>query len=341
MTDKLNLELLGDYLQSSVGGFSGLSKAEKFKDGQSNPIYLLSSTSGQYVLRRQPAGVLLPSAHAVDREYRVMKALQNTEVPVPQTLHLCTDRDVIGSMFYIMSFQLGRVFWNPSLPDLDKQQRILIYDEMNRVLSALHNIDYSAHGLGDFGRAGNYFGRQIARWTRQYEASATEDSEFMNMLIEWLPANLPPDDDRVSLIHGDYRIDNMIFDNRRPVVNALLDWELSTLGHPFADLAYQCMQWRIGSTEIIPGLGGVHREELGIPSELDYVARYCQRRNLTEIANWSFYLIFSFFRFSAILQGVMKRAIEGNASSSKAFEYGALAPRLAKIAVTILEKQHD
>ena len=214
MTDKLNLELLGDYLQSSVGGFSGLSKAEKFKDGQSNPTYLLSSTSGQYVLRRQPAGVLLPSAHAVDREYRVMKALQNTEVPVPQTLHLCTDRDVIGSMFYIMSFQLGRVFWNPSLPDLDKQQRILIYDEMNRVLSALHNIDYSAHGLGDFGRAGNYFGRQIARWTRQYEASATEDSEFMNMLIEWLPANLPPDDDRVSLIHGDYRIDNMIFDNR-------------------------------------------------------------------------------------------------------------------------------
>ena len=337
MTEELPLKALNTYLTSVVENFSDLHSATKFANGQSNPTYLLKTSDRQFVLRRQPSGTLLKSAHAVDREFAVLKALSTTDVPVPGVFHLCMDKAVIGSMFYIMSFETGKVFWNPSLPGLSVEQRANVFDEMNRVLCSLHDVDYCKVGLSEFGKPGNYFERQINRWTRQYEASATENSTHMNHLIQWLPNNLPIDDHMVSLIHGDFRIDNMIFSESQFQVRALLDWELSTLGHPIADLAYQCMQWRIHCSEIIPGLGGVDRQKLGIPSESDYLERYCQRRGLSGISDWSFYLAFSFFRFSAILQGVKKRAIEGNASSQKAFQYGAMAPTLAAMAVRLLE----
>jgi len=336
--DQLDLDKVGSYLAANVQGFKGLKSAEKFSDGQSNPTFLLSADSGLYVLRRQPPGELLKSAHAVDREFRVIDALRSSDVPVAKALHLCEDRDVIGSLFYLMSYERGRIFWNPALPELDNRQRSDIYSEINRVLAALHDVDVGAVGLADYGRPGNYFERQINRWTQQYRASETENIEAMNRLIEWLPANMPEDDGKVSLIHGDFRIDNMIFHPTESTALALLDWELSTLGHPYADLAYQCMQLRLGSDAVIPGLGDVDREALGIPSEQAYVAQYCQRRGLVEIPDWNFYLVFSFFRFAAILQGVLKRAIDGNASSSKAFEYGALAPKLAVMAVALIEQ---
>jgi len=336
--DQLNLEELGLYLEATIEGFTGLDSAKKFEGGQSNPTFLLSAASGQYVLRRQPPGKLLKSAHAVDREYRVISALRNTKVPVARADHLCEDRNVIGSMFYVMSFEQGRIFWNPALPELNNLQRTKIFDEMNRVLCTLHDVDIFSVGLGDYGRPGNYFERQIDRWTKQYKASETDPIIAMDRLIAWLPANIPADDGKVSLIHGDYRLDNIIFHSTGTNALALLDWELSTLGHPYADLAYQCMQLRLGPDAVIAGLGGLDRAALGIPTEADYVAQYCERRGLDGIPDWDFYLAFSFFRFAAILQGVLKRAIEGNASSQKAFDYGALAPTLAEMAVELLGK---
>jgi aminoglycoside phosphotransferase (APT) family kinase protein len=335
--DQLDLDTLTSYLLPRVPEIGELLSAEKFSDGQSNPTYLLTTATGEYVLRRQPPGELLKSAHAVDREFRVIKALQGSEVPVARAIHLCQDRDVIGSLFYIMSYQRGRIFWDPTLPELDNSQRRDIYTEMNRVLAALHDIDVEAVGLSDFGRPGNYFERQISRWSGQYRASEIEPILAMDKLIEWLPQNMPVDDGKVSLIHGDYRIDNIIFDNSSAEAKALLDWELSTLGHPYADLAYQCMQWRMERDCVIPGLGDIDRESLGIPNEADYVAQYCRRRGLESIPDWNFYLVFGFFRFAAILQGVLKRAVEGNASSKKAFDYGALAPVLAGKAVRLIE----
>jgi aminoglycoside phosphotransferase (APT) family kinase protein len=335
--DQLDLDALTSYLLPRVPEIGELLSAEKFSDGQSNPTYLLTSATGEYVLRRQPAGELLKSAHAVDREFRVIKALQGSEVPVARAIHLCQDRDVIGSLFYIMSYQRGRIFWDPTLPELDNSMRRDIYTEMNRVLAALHDIDVEAVGLSDFGRPGSYFERQISRWSGQYRASEIEPIPAMDKLIEWLPQNMPLDDGKVSLIHGDYRIDNIIFDRSGTEARALLDWELSTLGHPYADLAYQCMQWRMDRDCVIPGLGDIDRESLGLPSESDYVAQYCQRRGLESIPDWNFYLVFGFFRFAAILQGVLKRAVEGNASSKKAFDYGALAPVLARKAVRLIE----
>lgn len=335
--DQLDLDALASYLLPRVPEIDELLSAEKFSDGQSNPTYLLTTATGEYVLRRQPAGELLKSAHAVDREFRVIKALQGSEVPVARAIHLCQDRDVIGSLFYIMSYQRGRIFWDPTLPELNNSQRRDIYTEMNRVLAALHDIDVEAVGMSDFGRPGSYFERQISRWSGQYRASEIEPIAAMDKLIEWLPQNMPLDDGKVSLIHGDYRIDNIIFDSSSTEARALLDWELSTLGHPYADLAYQCMQWRMDGDCVIPGLGDIERNSLGIPSEADYVALYCQRRGLESIPDWNFYLVFGFFRFAAILQGVLKRALEGNASSEKAFDYGALAPVLACKAVSLIE----
>ncbi len=335
--DQLDLDALTSYLLPRVPEIDELLSAEKFSDGQSNPTYLLTTATGEYVLRRQPTGELLKSAHAVDREFRVIKALQGSEVPVARAIHLCQDRDVIGSLFYIMSYQRGRIFWDPTLPELSNSQRRDIYTEMNRVLAALHDIDVEAVGLSDFGRPGSYFERQISRWSGQYRASEIEPIAAMDKLIEWLPQNMPLDDGKVSLIHGDYRIDNIIFDSSSTEARALLDWELSTLGHPYADLAYQCMQWRMDGDCVIPGLGDIERNSLGIPSEADYVALYCQRRGLESIPDWNFYLVFGFFRFAAILQGVLKRALEGNASSEKAFDYGALAPVLACKAVSLIE----
>lgn len=335
--DRLDLKRLDRYLRDELPWLGELRDARKFSDGQSNPTFLLSFASGQYVLRRQPAGELLKSAHAVDREFRVIDALQGSEVPVPRAIHLCTDRDVIGSLFFLMSYQPGRIFWDPTLPDVDAHQRGAVYAEMNRVLAALHDIDIAALGLEDFGRPGNYFERQVSRWSRQYRASEIEPITAMDRLIEWLPQNMPADDGLVSLIHGDFRIDNIIFDTDSSRALALLDWELSTLGHPYADLAYQCMQWRMARDCVIPGLGGVERETLGIPSEQQYVAEYCERRSLAAIPHWNFYLVFSYFRFAAILQGVLRRAVDGNASSSKAFDYGALAPVLARDAVALID----
>jgi len=335
--DQLDLDVLGPYLEANVSGFKGLQSAKKFAGGQSNPTFLLTADSGQYVLRRQPPGDLLKSAHAVDREYRVINALKGSDVPVARADHLCEDRDVIGSMFYVMSFEDGRIFWDPALPDLSNDERTAIYDEMNRVLAALHDVDVESVGLGDFGRPGNYFERQINTWSRQYKATETTTIAAMNQLMAWLPENLPEDDGESGLIHGDYRLDNLIFHPSETGALALLDWELSTLGHPFADLAYQCMQLRLAPDAAIPGLGGVDRAALGIPSEEEYVARYCERRGIAEIPNWTFYLAFSFFRLAAILQGVLKRAVDGNASSKKAFEYGELAPDLAEMAVALIE----
>jgi len=336
---QLDLDVVGPYLEANISGFKGLKSAKKFDGGQSNPTYLLNADSGQYVLRRQPPGELLKSAHAVDREYRVIKALKDTDVPVARADHLCEDRDVIGSLFYVMSFEDGRIFWDPALTDLKNQQRTDLYDEMNRVLAALHDVDLQAVGLSDYGRPGNYFERQISRWTKQYKASETEVIPAMDKLIAWVSKNIPEDDGQVSLIHGDYRMDNIIFHATESRALAVLDWELSTLGHPYADLAYQCMQLRVGREAVIAGLGDMDRPAHGIPTEADYVAQYCQRRGIDPIPNWNFYLAFSFFRLAAILQGVLKRAIDGNASSQKAFDYGALAPQLAEMAIDLIETE--
>jgi aminoglycoside phosphotransferase (APT) family kinase protein len=334
----LRLDKLGTYLEAQVEGFRGLESAKKFPGGQSNPTYLLGADSGAYVLRRKPFGELLKSAHAVEREYRVMTALRDTGVPVPETLHLCEDDSVIGAVFFVMEYVQGRHFWDPSLPGLGPRARSAVYDEMNRVLAALHTVDFESIGLGDFGKPGNYYERQISRWTKQYRASQTEEIPAMDMLIDWLPANKPPDDGRSSLIHGDYRLDNILFHRSEDRAIALLDWELSTLGHPFADLSYQCMQLRMPSDCVIRGLAGIDRAALGIPTEEEYVAAYCERCGLPGIPDWTFYLAFGFFRLAAILQGVLKRAIDGNASSELAFEYGALTAPLASMAVELLDE---
>lgn len=333
----LPIEALGAYLEASIAGFRRLESISKFPGGQSNPSYLLTAASGQCVLRRKPFGKLLKSAHAVEREFRVMSALSDTEVPVPEMLHLCEDEDVIGAVFFVMSYVQGRHFWDASLPELDAAGRAGIYDEMNRVLAALHTVDVDAIGLGDFGQPGSYFERQVSRWTKQYRASQTEDIPAMETLIEWLPANVPPDDGHSGLIHGDYRLDNMLFAKTEDRAVALLDWELSTLGHPFADLAYQCMQLRLPQDSPVKGLAGLDRRVLGIPTENEYVERYCERTGIGAIDDWTFYLVFGFFRLVAILQGVLKRAIDGNASSPVALKYGAMAAPLAAMAVKLID----
>lgn len=329
---------LARYLQARVEGFRGPLTAHKFAGGQSNPTFAIEAASGRYVLRRKPPGELLKSAHAVDREFHVMAALADSAVPVARVFHLCEDDGVIGSMFYLMEYVEGRVLWDPALPELgDAAARGAVYDEMSRVLAALHAVDIEAVGLADYGRPGNYFERQVGRWSRQYQASATEAIAEMEALMRWLPANQPADDGEVALVHGDFRLDNMLFHPREPKVLALVDWELSTLGHPYADLAYQCMQLRMPHGGLMSGLGGVDRARLGIPSEPAYVERYCQRRGLARLDNWDFYLAFSFFRFAAILQGVKKRALDGNASSDKALQLGEQVAPLARMAVALLD----
>ncbi len=332
--DTLNAEVLGPYLEVNVEGFSGLKSIEKFADGQSNPTFRVRASSGDYVLRRQPPGKLLKSAHAVDREYRVLAALADTDVPVPKVFHLCKNRDVIGSMFYLMEFCDGRIFWDSSIPEVGKAERSAIYDEMNRVLAALHQVDIDKAGLSDFGKSGSYFERQYRRWSQQYRDSELRKIDAMEKLMAWLGDNLPDDDGRVSLVHGDYRLDNMIFDASKPAVIALLDWELSTLGHPFADVGYQCMQLRmparIGS---ISGLRGKDLGELGIPTEDAYVADYCERTGIDGIDNFGFYVAFSFFRLAAIVQGVAKRAVDGNASNKNAAQMGEYVEPMAELAL--------
>jgi aminoglycoside phosphotransferase (APT) family kinase protein len=335
----LDTKKLQAYLEQHVAGFRGELSTEKFAGGQSNPTFKLSAGGKYYVLRRKPPGELLKSAHAVDREFKVISALQNTDVPVPETYCLCEDDDVIGSMFYVMEYKEGRVFWDPTLPEIEsREERAAMYDEMNRVLAALHGVDVEAVGLSDYGRPGNYFERQIGRWTKQYRASETNDEPAMEKLIEWLPANMPPDDGQVSLVHGDYRLDNLMFHPSEPKIIAVLDWELSTLGHPLADLSYQCMAWMLPkSAGGILGLGGVNRAEIGLPSDDEYIASYCKRTHRQGIENWNFYIVFCFFRLAAILQGIKKRAQIGTASSAEASSRAAMVAPLAEAGVSFIE----
>jgi aminoglycoside phosphotransferase (APT) family kinase protein len=291
-------------------------------------------------LRRKPPGAILKSAHAVDREYRIMAALAQTDVPVPRVLHLCTDDSVIGSMFYVMEHVEGRIFWDGKLPELQPDERRAIYDSMNAALAALHEVDPAAVGLADYGKPGSYFERQVARWTEQYRASEIHPIPAMDALIEWLVSAMPEDDGRVSLVHGDYRIDNMIFEPSGARILAVLDWELSTLGHPLADLAYQCMQWRLPSEGAFRGLGGIDRQAYGIPTEAEYVELYCKRSGVDVIGNWPFYLAFSFFRLAAILQGVYKRALDGNASNpERGRRMGEAVPMMADMALEVVRSR--
>jgi aminoglycoside phosphotransferase (APT) family kinase protein len=330
--ESLDPAVLETYLESAIAGFRGPVDLRKFSGGQSNPTFLLSTPNGRYVLRRQPPGKLLKSAHAVDREFRVMHALANTAVPVPRVHHLCEDRSVIGSMFYVMEYVDGRIFWDASIPEVSRDERTAVYDEMNRVLAELHKVDPAQVGLGDYGKPGSYFERQYERWTAQYRASELQTIQPMEQLVEWLGRNLPDDDRRVSLVHGDYRLDNMIFDPLSPRAIAVLDWELSTLGHPFADVGYLCMQLRMPQqVGKMSGLRGRDLEELGIPAEAEYVARYCERMGIPGIDGFSFYVAFSFFRLAAIIQGVAKRALDGNASNRNAMELGQFVQPVAEL----------
>ncbi|MFT7459780.1 MAG: aminoglycoside phosphotransferase (APT) family kinase protein [Planctomycetota bacterium] len=330
-------ERLFHYLKTHIQGFTLPATLNKFSDGQSNPTYLIETSNKKYVLRRKPSGELLKSAHAVDREYRVIHALAGTDVPVPLTYLLCEDTNIFDTMFFVMDYKEGRIFWDPALPEVSMKDRGEIYAEMNRVLTSLHNVDFEAIGLGDFGRPGNYYERQFKRWTQQYRAAETDTIDAMNKLIIWLPEQLPKDDGKVSLIHGDYRLDNMIFHPTENRVVGLLDWELSTLGHPYADLAYQCMQLQMPNVGEIKGLQGIDRASLGIPSDEAYVAQYCKRMQIDAIPNWNFYVAFSIFRFAAILQGVYKRGLEGNASSERAVAIGKLTRPLAELAIPLLD----
>lgn len=338
--DSLNLELLTPYLEAHVDGFQGPVRAEKFSGGQSNPTFKLTAASGIYVLRSQPSGKLLKSAHAVDREFRVLAALEHSEVPVAKVFHLCEDLSLIGTLFYVMEYCDGNVYWGAALQNISSNaQRAAMYDEMNRVLAALHSVDIDAIGLADYGRPGNYFERQFERWSTQYRASELTPIAAMDELIDWLAINLPADDGRVSLVHGDYRLDNLMFSRDNQRIVAVLDWELSTLGHPYADLAYQCMQLRLPYNEdptAMSGLLGVDAAALGIPTEREYIANYCQRMNIAKIDNWSFYMAFSFFRLAAIVQGVAKRAAQGNASNKKAAQVGAMVAPLAQMALAAI-----
>ena len=323
---------LDAWASAHVEGWRGPSVVKKFPTGQSNPTYRVDAASGPFVLRRKPPGKLLKMAHMIEREFRVLKALEGVGYPAPRALALCEDESVIGTAFYLMSFVDGRVLWNPALPELEREERAPVYDSMNGGLARLHSIDVAAAGLADYGKPGNYFVRQYQRWTDQYRASETARIEDMERLIAWLADKIPPDDGRVALAHGDWRIDNMIFDVKSPRLLAVLDWELSTLGHPFADLAYQCMQWRLPN-ERYRGLGGVDRAANGIPTEAEYVAAYCGRVGLESIPDWTFLIAFSFFRSIAIHQGVYKRSLDGNASNPElARQAGESVPFVAHIA---------
>ena len=332
---------LGDldaYLTGVIPEFEGLSTVTKFGTGQSNPTYQLTANSGTYVLRSKPPGRLLPSAHAVDREFRVMQALAGTAVPVPEVLHLAeADTSPSRRAFFVMRYVPGRIFWDPALPECDKTERTAIYDAMNAALAALHDVDVTAVGLGDYGKPGNYFARQLERWSKQYRASVATPSDAMSDIMAWLAANMPADDGQIALVHGDWRLDNMIFAPDGPQIAGVLDWELSTLGHPMADLAYQCMQWRLPNQGDMRGLAGIDRAACGLPSEAQYVADYAARRGLGQIDNWPFYLVFAFFRLAAILAGVAARAAAGNASNpAMARKYGAAVPALAAMATIVM-----
>ncbi len=328
---RFDVDALAAYLRDHIDGFAGPVTVEQFKGGQSNPTFKLTTPNKTYAMRSKPGPVakLLPSAHAIDREFRVMRGLAGSEVPVAKMHTLCEDESVIGRAFYVMDFVEGRVLWDPQLPGMQPSVRAAIFDEMNRVLSALHKVDFAAAGLSDYGRHDGYLARQIARWSKQYRASETESIPAMDALIEWLPAHIPSGEE-TSIVHGDYRLDNVIFHPNEPRILAVLDWELSTLGHPLADFAYHCMTWYLppGAGR---GLGGIDISGSGIPSIKDYIARYCERTGRAGgIPNFEFYMAFNMFRMAGILQGIMKRVVDGTAASAQAMAMGKSARPIAE-----------
>jgi aminoglycoside phosphotransferase (APT) family kinase protein len=336
----LDTEALSAWLQAHVPGFAGPLRIEQFKGGQSNPTYKLLTPGAAYVMRSKPGPVakLLPSAHAIEREFAVMKALAGSAVPVPRMLALCEDEAVIGRAFYVMEFMAGRVLWDQTLPGLAPTERSALYAELSRVIAALHSVDIGAAGLSDYGKPGNYFERQIGRWSKQYQASITTPIEAMDRLMAWLPAHMPDsalDPSEVAIVHGDYRLDNVVFHPSEPRAIAVLDWELSTLGHPLADFSYHCMSWHIASSGAARGLAGADLAALGIPSEREHVRRYCEltgRRNPELVMrDWNFYLAYNLFRIAAILQGIAKRVEAGTASSERARQTAAGARPMAEL----------
>jgi len=328
---RFDVARLEAFLAGRIEGFGGPLAVTQFKGGQSNPTFLLDTPGARYAMRSKPAPAakLLPSAHAVDREYRVITALGTAGLPVPRTYCLCEDEALIGRAFYVMEFVEGRVLWEQSLPGMTPRERAAIYDEMNRVMAALHSVDYWAIGLEGFGKPGNYFQRQIDRWSKQYRASETDPIPEMDRLIAWLPGAIPPGDETV-IVHGDYRLDNLVFHPAEPRILAILDWELSTLGHPLADFSYHCMSWHI-PPEKFRGIAGLDLAALGIPSEAEYVAAYCRRTGRPGIGHWEFYLAYNMFRLAAILQGIMKRALDGTAASTEALDAGKRARPMAEL----------
>jgi aminoglycoside phosphotransferase (APT) family kinase protein len=335
-----DIPALSAWLDQNLAGFKGPLSVESFKGGQSNPTYKLITPGQSYVMRAKPGPVakLLPSAHAVEREFAVMSGLQGSDVPVPKMFCLCEDESVIGRAFYVMEFMQGRVMWDQSLPGASNAERGAIYDEMNRVIAALHAVKFAERGLGGYGKPGNYFERQIGRWSKQYVASITQPIVEMDRLMEWLPQHIPAmarEESMVSIVHGDYRLDNLMFHPTEPRVIAVLDWELSTLGHPLADFSYHCMTWHIPQG-LGRGIGGVDIASLGIPSEHDYIRRYLDRTQFTTLdalkGDWNFYLAYNMFRIAAILQGIAKRVEAGTASSAQAVSSGAGARPLAELA---------
>jgi aminoglycoside phosphotransferase (APT) family kinase protein len=332
---------LADWMRTRIADFQGPVEVRQFAGGQSNPTFLVQSANHRYVLRRKPPGKLLPSAHAVDREYRVITALQSSPVPVAKAYALCEDSEVIGTAFYVMDYVEGRLFWDAALPEVAGSERRAIYEEATRVIAELHSVDYEAVGLGDYGKPGRYIERQVARWTQQYRAAETGTIEAMDRLIEWLPQHIPAGEE-TAIVHGDFRLDNVIFHPDKPRVLAVLDWELSTLGHPLVDLAYVCMRYHLSSSEF-RGLAGLDVAALQIPSEAECVADYCRRRGRAPVAprDWTYYLAFNMFRLTGILQGVLSRAIQGNASSAAALEAGRRARPLAEQAWALVRQSFD
>jgi aminoglycoside phosphotransferase (APT) family kinase protein len=338
MTTTLDLDndILCIYLEKHLEGFSGPLTSEKFKGGQSNPTYLLKAESGNYVLRRKPPGKLLASAHAIDREFQVLNALHGSKVPVAKPYHLCKDEMAIGSMFYVMEYVDGEIFWDPSFPEFTPAQRSHYYDAILQTMASLHSLDIASVGLADYGKPGNYFARQINRWSEQYRAAETTDIPAMNELIEQLPLRCPDDDGSVALVHGDFRIDNLLWAKSKAEIKAVMDWELSTLGHPLADLGYFCMALRLPRNPALPGLAGLNRKALGIPEEDAMLERYAELTGREIPDDWSFVLAFSFFRLAAIAQGVAKRAEQGNASNEQASQAGQMAALLAQMGLKAL-----
>ncbi len=335
----LDLNAVNAYLTEHLPDFEGPLSARKFEGGQSNPTFLLMTPQKNYVLRRKPPGVLLKSAHAVDREFRVQSALSGSDVPVAKMHLLCENDDVIGSMFYVMDHVDGRNFSDPTMQGVSNTDRAAVIADMNRVLAALHTVDPETVGLGDYGPPGNYIERQVGRWSKQYRASETKPVPAMDELMQALLDQMPEDDGQRTLVHGDYRIDNMIFEKDGTRCMAVLDWELSTIGHPFADLASVIMQWQMPAGREGRGLGGIDRKELGLPSDEEFIAQYCERRGLSGIDDFGFYLSFCFFRMAAIIQGVLKRALDGNASNpERAMKVGQYVPVFAEHGLNALKK---